>query len=297
MVGHETQLIFQDPLFCGEARRVFGSRIKNLCVPDDVARLPSSLAEKSDYTNLTADQWKNFALIYTRPCLWNLLPPQSNESICLLCEIVKITVQPALTNSDISRLDCLLKSHHQCFEKNYGKFEVSVNYQMALHFPDIIKDFGPPHSFWCFSFGRMNCVMSRLPLTIVTLNWSCSQNSYRMLILNPRFHASIHFVNKWPHLNNILPDEIEVPSQVHPVLLNYRVKSVFDCPMQNRYEFQQSIDKGNIGLSGGEWRVEYLLPSIFDVQTTKDLYVISTKSYMKEIQLLSCHEWINMPIV
>ena len=134
----------------------------------DVGRLPSSLAEKLDFSSLTADQWKKFALIYAKPCLWDLLPPESYESICLLCEIVKITVQPALANSDISRLHLLLKSHYSYFERVYGKFEVSVNYHMALHFPDIIKDFGPPHSFcWCFSFERMNGVLSGLPTGIV----------------------------------------------------------------------------------------------------------------------------------
>ena len=192
MIRHETLLIFQDPLFCEDAQRVFGSRVESLCVPYDV---PSSLADKFDFSSLTADQWKNFALIYAKPCLWDLLPPESYESICLLCEIVKITVQPALTNSDISRLGCLLKSHHWYFERIYGKFEVSVNYHMALHFPDIIKDFGPPHSFWCFSFERMNGVLSGLP----------TSNRYIELELFTKFlqdaniesmHASTHSVGK-----------------------------------------------------------------------------------------------------
>ena len=142
---------------------MFCNRVKNFRVPYDVGGLPNSLGEKLEFSKLTADQWKNFALIYAIPYLWELLPPESYESIRLLCEIVKIIVQPALTNADISRLDCLIKSHHQCFEKNYGRFEVSINYHMALHIPDMIKDFGPPHLFWCFSFERMNGVLSGLP--------------------------------------------------------------------------------------------------------------------------------------
>ena len=46
MIRHETDLIFQDPLFCKESQRVFSSRLKRLRVPYDVGRLPSSL-EKS----------------------------------------------------------------------------------------------------------------------------------------------------------------------------------------------------------------------------------------------------------
>ena len=148
---------------------------------------------------MTADQWKKFVLIYAKPCLWELLPPESYKSIWLLCEIVRIVVQPALTNADISRLDCLIKSHHQCFEQNYGRFEVSVNYHMALHIPDMIKGFGPPHSFWCFSFERMNGILSGLP----------NSNQHIELELFTKFLKDADIgsvlpphplVTSWPHL-------------------------------------------------------------------------------------------------
>ena len=188
-------------------------------MPYDIGRLPSSLAEKLESSSLTADQWKNFALIYAKPCLWDLLPPESYESICLLGEIVKIAVQPALTNSDISRLDYLLKSHYWHFERIYGKFEVSVNYHMALQFPDIIKDFGPPHSFWCFSFERMNGVLSGLPTSNryieLELFTKFLQDANIESVLSP-----IHLVNSWANLDDVLPVETQVSSAVHPMLLN-----------------------------------------------------------------------------
>ena len=67
--------------------------------------------------------------------------------------------------------------------------------------------------------------------------------------------------------------ETQVSSAVHPKLLNYHVKSMFSGRMQDRYEFQQSIDKGDIALLGGEWKVEYLPPSRIDIQITKDFYL------------------------
>ena len=83
----------------------------------------------------------------------------------------------------------------------------------------------------------------------------------------------IHLVNSWPNLDDVLPVETQVSSAVHPMLLNYHVKSIFYCCLQDRYEFQQSIDKGDVGLLGGEWKVEYLPPSRIDVQITKDFYL------------------------
>ena len=273
MIRRETELILQDPLFCNESQRVFCNRVKNFRVPYDVGRLPNSLGEKLEFSKLTADQWKNFALIYAIPCLWELLPPESYESIRLLCEIVKIIVQPALTNADISRLDCLIKSHHQCFEKNYGRFEVSVNYHMALHIPDMIKDFGPPHSFWCFSFERMNGVLSGLPNS----NHHIEQELFTKFLKDVDIGSVLPpdpLVTRWPHLDDILPVEREVPSlAVHPSLLNFRIKSMFATYSQNRYDLQQSIDKGDITVLGFEWKVEYLPPSRLDVQITRDFYL------------------------
>ena len=81
MIRRETKLILQDPLFCKESQRAFSNRVKNLSVPYDVGRLPNSLGEKLEFSKLTAYQWKNFALIYAKPCLWELLPPESYESM------------------------------------------------------------------------------------------------------------------------------------------------------------------------------------------------------------------------
>ena len=189
-----------------------------------------------------------------------MLPPESYESIRLLCEIVKIIVQPALTNADISRLDCLIKSHHQCFEKICGRFEVSINYHTALHIPDMIKDFGPPHSFWCFSFVRMNGVLSGLPNS----NHHIEQELFTKFLKDVDIGSVLPpdpLVTRWPHLDDILPVEREVPSlAVHPSLLNFRIKSMFATYAQNRYDLQQSIDKGDITVLGFEWKVEYLPP-------------------------------------
>ena len=55
---------------------MFASRVKSLRVPYNIGRSPNSLADKLEFSNLTANQWKNFTLIYAKPCLWDLLPPE-----------------------------------------------------------------------------------------------------------------------------------------------------------------------------------------------------------------------------
>ena len=38
-----------------------------------------------------------------------------------------------------------------------------MNYHMALHMPDVILDYGPPHAFWCFAYERMNGILASIP--------------------------------------------------------------------------------------------------------------------------------------
>ena len=51
----------------------------------------------------------------------------------------------------------------KCMLLWYGKWEVSVNYHFALHIPDLISDYGPPHVYWCFAYERMNGIHSEVP--------------------------------------------------------------------------------------------------------------------------------------
>ena len=47
---------------------------------------------------------------------------------------------------------------------------------------------------------------------------------------------------------------------------------MFATYAQDRYDLQQSIDKGNITVLGFKWKVEYLPPSRLDLQITRDFY-------------------------
>ena len=58
MIRRETELILQDPLFCGESREVFCDRMKSLRIPYDIGRLPNSLTEKLEFSSLTATSGK-----------------------------------------------------------------------------------------------------------------------------------------------------------------------------------------------------------------------------------------------
>jgi len=138
-------------------------RLNSMRVPYDIGRLPTNIDCKTSFSGLTAQQWKNFAIVYAKACLWGLLPVSAYRSMCFLCDIVTLISQPILTLDDVARLYRLLHDHHETYCKVYGKFRVTVNYHMALHLPDVIQDYGPPHAFWCFSYERMNGILASTP--------------------------------------------------------------------------------------------------------------------------------------
>ena len=101
--------------------------IKTLNVPYDIGRLPSNMKGKNSLSGLTAEQMKNFAIVYARACLKGLIPDASYKVLCLLCNIVTIICQPILTDDNLTCLYRLLYEHHNAYCRLYGKFRLSVN--------------------------------------------------------------------------------------------------------------------------------------------------------------------------
>ena len=78
------------------------------------------------------------------------------KPLSLLCEIVVHITKPIMSEEDIETLYRLIHEHHKRFAAAYGKWDISINYRMALHICDIISDYGPPHGYWCYAYERMN---------------------------------------------------------------------------------------------------------------------------------------------
>ena len=97
---------------------------------------------------------------------------------------------------------------------------------MAMHIPDMIKDFKPPHLFWYFNFERMNGVLSGLPNS----NHHIEQQLFTKFLKDVDIRSALPphpFVTRWSDLDDILPVEREVPSlAVHPLLLDFCIKYV-----------------------------------------------------------------------
>ena len=162
MVRRETELNLE--YLSSRQRQEFIRRVKSVRIPYDVGRLPTNIFDNSEGSSgITANQWKVYITCYARPCMYKLLPERPYKCLVLLSEIITIMVSPVFTIDGVSRLYRLLHEHHRLFRRVYGKWSLSVNYHMSLHLPEIVTDLGPPHSFWCFGYERMNGSLAGTP--------------------------------------------------------------------------------------------------------------------------------------
>ena len=230
----------------------FESRIKRIRIPYDLGRLPTNIFNKSGgLTELTAQQWKNFACIYARPCFIGLISDKAYQPMLLLCQIVELISQPVITNEDIATLYKLLYDHHKCFKAAHEKWEVSINYHMALHILDVIADYGPPHGYWCFGYERLNGFLAGIPNSEVNIE---PQIMNRMLL---QFSYACSTLLVIPSSSDVPKSlkcvtVIETPDAFHIRHLN----SILLEPPDSHFAFQRKIDEGNVA----DWPIKLLHP-------------------------------------
>ena len=224
-------------------------RMQSIRLPYDIGRLPTNIKGADGLSGLTAQQWKNFACVYARPCFSGLLPDKFFKPLFLLCEIVVYINKPIMSEEDIETLYRLIHGyeHHKRFAAAYGKWDISINYHIALHICDIISDYGPPHGYWCYAYERMNGYLSDIPnngwniesqLMVKLLQQLCFSNCELPNILTETSTA----------LKPVLATDVEMDADNYAV---YQYK-LYISPVLDNFEYQCNIDRGEVD----HWPIE-----------------------------------------
>lgn len=132
-------------------------------IPTDIGRIPGKINSGEGFSSFTADQWRNFIVIYATVVCWKNLSNTDRRilshfvQVCqiLVCRIVKRN----LMNEAHERLIKIIK----LIECKYGQEKITPNLHLSLHLCECAYDYGPLYSFWCFSFERMNGFLGSLP--------------------------------------------------------------------------------------------------------------------------------------
>lgn len=126
-------------------------------VPHYLGRLPINIS--SNYGGYTAAQWQKWITLYSPVALKTILP---NEHYCcwlLFVRACSILSRQIVSKNDVLVADMLLLNFCKKFELLYGKESCTPNLHLHNHLKDCLLDYGPSHTFWCFSFERLNGVL------------------------------------------------------------------------------------------------------------------------------------------
>lgn len=111
-------------------------RIQTFTVPNSVGRLPINIMST--------------VLVYSAVVLKGLLPGENYQHWLLFVRACSILSERIVQKQDLVTADMLLL---------YGHDKCTPNLHLHLHIKECLLDFGPSHSFWCFSFERYNGIL------------------------------------------------------------------------------------------------------------------------------------------
>jgi hypothetical protein len=153
-----------------EQLRVAQSRMDHVDLPSDIGRIPPKIAIGNDgFSNLTADQWKTFIMIYSTTILWDMLDDNDRKILGYFVRACNLLVTRLVTEDDLKEAQERLKDMTYLIESVYGPEFITSNIHLALHIPDCCRDYGPIYSFWLFPFERLNGYIGWCLITLMLL--------------------------------------------------------------------------------------------------------------------------------
>ena len=128
-------------------------------VPSNVGRIPHKIA--SAFASLTADEWKNWTLLFSLIALHDVLPQEHLECWQIYVMACNIYCSSVISLDEINSADELMRSFFIKAESLYGSRFLTINAHLHLHLQNIFKDYGPCYGYWLFSFERYNGILGR----------------------------------------------------------------------------------------------------------------------------------------
>ena len=134
--------------------------VDSFIVPPDVGRMPHKI--QSGFSGFTADQFKNWIMIFSFPALFEILTNEHLECWRHFILACRILCEHCFSKDDISLADALLMRFCRRVQHLYGESAVTPNMNMHAHLSEDILNYGPVYGFWLlygfwlFSFERYN---------------------------------------------------------------------------------------------------------------------------------------------
>ena len=169
----------------------FGSiqeKVDSFITPPEIGRIPLKIS--SSFAGFTAEQWRNWTLIYSLYSLKGILPPRHYSCWFLFVKATSLLCRRVISIEQLKKGDELLMEFCEAFQKLYGKEHYTVNLHLHGHLKQCILDFGPVYAFWLFPFERLNGILG-------SYHTNCHDISLQLM--RRYSSSSYHSIDSWPN--------------------------------------------------------------------------------------------------
>ena len=137
------------------------SYVDKFIIPTGVGRIPYKISSK--FSSFTADQWKNWTLIFSGVVLKSIIPEDHYNCWCIFIDACRLMCSRAISNDSVTKLDDLIINFCQTFQLLYGASACTPNLHLNCHLKECIIDYGPASAFWVFAYERLNGMLGSIP--------------------------------------------------------------------------------------------------------------------------------------
>ena len=95
------------------------------------------------------------------PLMWNILVNFDRKILSNFVRACFLLTSCIIDDNALNEAYSWLLKVALLIEENYGSEFIIPNIHLSLHITDCCYDYGPLHSFWCYSFERMNGVLGK----------------------------------------------------------------------------------------------------------------------------------------
>lgn len=131
----------------------FNKQFEKIRSYSEISRQPRNVM---NVAKLKANEYKNWLLYYSIPCLRNLLPPLYLDHFLIFRSAISKLLQKNINTNELVAIDLDLKKFVRQFESLYGLKNMTFNVHLLTHIVDNVRNFGP---LWCqsmFTFEDFN---------------------------------------------------------------------------------------------------------------------------------------------
>ncbi|OXU32000.1 hypothetical protein TSAR_013768, partial [Trichomalopsis sarcophagae] len=143
--------------YIGLRENEFNERLLSIRPPTEITRTPRPVADK-----YKANEWKNFVLYYSIPCLKGIMKTKYIKHWHLFVFGLNLLLKEIISDSDLDLAKAAFEKFVFNVENLYGKEFLKFNVHLLLHIPRFVKNYGALWAWSAFPFENFNGVIKKV---------------------------------------------------------------------------------------------------------------------------------------